>query len=54
MPYLLAPAPGFFQRKAAGSGARVTAGVFGAHSAVIDVIAERYRAALAGSAFHAA
>lgn len=44
VPYLLAP--GFFQRRAAGAGARTAARVLGAHRAVIDVIADRYRAAL--------
>lgn len=44
VPYLLAP--GSFQRRAAGAGARAAAEVLGAHPAVIDVIADRYRSAL--------
>lgn len=48
VPYLLAP--GFFQRRAAGSGARAVADVLGAHPTVLDVIANRYRAALSACA----
>jgi len=48
VPYLVAP--GFFLRRAASAGARATADVLGAHPAVINVIAERYRFALTARA----
>ena len=48
VPYLLAP--GFFQRRAAAAAARATADVLGAHPTVLDVIADRYRAALSARA----